>query len=73
MTEKSRFVTSIIFMSSMVLTVVCALFVKNALMILILIIIQSGAYFWYSLSYIPYARTCVRNVASRWIKFWENE
>ncbi|CAH0563901.1 unnamed protein product [Brassicogethes aeneus] len=60
MFASTRAIATIIVIASFILTLVAALALKNALLALILIIIQSLAMTWYSLSYIPYARDAVR-------------
>jgi hypothetical protein len=41
------------------MTLVSALVLRNALMTLIFIIIQSCSYVWYMASYIPWGRDCL--------------
>ena len=62
MFDKKRFWTTVIFLTCMLLTitvVVLIMFKINipAAIVLILVIIQYCAYFWYSLSFIPFGRT----------------
>ncbi|RSH78204.1 uncharacterized protein EHS24_002665 [Apiotrichum porosum] len=58
-----RLVATIIMFAAIVLTFVSA-FVLPAVLCIIFVIIQYLAMAWYSLSYIPYARTGVKNLAS---------
>jgi len=59
MFHKKRIIATIIYLLSIVLTLVMALAVGNPWLVLLAILIQMGALLWYSLSYIPYARECL--------------
>jgi len=54
-----RVVATIIFIASIGLVFVGAFVLRNGLLCLIFVIIEFLAYSWYTLSYIPYARTAV--------------
>ncbi|KAH6918750.1 Got1/Sft2-like family-domain-containing protein [Coprinopsis sp. MPI-PUGE-AT-0042] len=54
-----RVVASIIFLASIGLIFVGAFVIRSEILCLILVFVQYLAYFWYSLSYIPYARQVV--------------
>lgn len=59
MINKKRRYTSLVFISSIFLTLIIAFFIEHKIkrvLMLFLIIIQYCAFFWYSLSYIPFAR-----------------
>ena len=69
MVNKKRRYTSLVFFLTILLTLIVAFFVKSNIkrvFMLILIIIQYCAFFWYSLSYIPFARTCFKKCC-KWI------
>ena len=67
MFDKKRRITSIIFLSCIVGTIVsCILYPKVPVQaILLFVLVQYCAYFWYSLSFIPFGRTifckCFKN------------
>ena len=66
MVEEDRAITSAVFVSSMIATIVVATVDGIAdggrtALIILLVIIQMAAYFWYTISYIPFARTAVKN------------
>lgn len=51
-----RIVATVLMLASIIMTFVSA-FVLPTILCIIFVIIQYLAYLWYSLSYIPYART----------------
>ncbi|KAF8310177.1 SFT2-domain-containing protein [Clavulina sp. PMI_390] len=57
-----RVVATILFLGSIGLVFVGAFVLNNDLLCLIFVIIEYLAYTWYSLSYIPYARTAVKGM-----------
>lgn len=61
MFEMKRLAATVIYLCSIVLTLVMALVVGIVGLVLMAIIIQALALFWYSISYIPYARTAICN------------
>ncbi|KAI8816081.1 Got1/Sft2-like family-domain-containing protein [Fimicolochytrium jonesii] len=62
MFDASRLTASIIFLLSMIATLVVAFTLKNVLVTIIFCFIQFLALLWYSLSYIPFARDLARNI-----------
>ncbi|KGB76908.1 vesicle transporter SFT2B [Cryptococcus deuterogattii 99/473] len=56
-----RIVATVLMLASIVMTFVSA-FVLPTILCIIFVIIQYLAYLWYALSYIPYARTMVKNM-----------
>jgi hypothetical protein len=62
MFEETRWIATAVFLVSMVLTLVAALWLKNPALCVIFCLIQYGAMIWYSLSYIPFARAAVKNI-----------
>lgn len=66
MVDPDRAITTAVFVSSMIATIVVATVdgidsgARTGLIIL-LVFVQMAAYIWYTLSFIPYARDCVRN------------
>jgi 1,4-dihydroxy-2-naphthoate octaprenyltransferase len=56
MFKRKRIITTIVFLLSIVMTLVSAIVIKKPILVIIFILIQYCAYFWYSLSYIPYGR-----------------
>ena len=59
MFAKTRVITTIVFLLAIVMTLISAFAFKNGWLVLFFVIIQYCAFTWYSLSYIPYARTAV--------------
>jgi len=57
-----RVVATIILFASIGLVLVGAFVLKNGILCLIFVIIEFLAYTWYTLSYVPYARTAVLRV-----------
>eukprot|EP00735_Rhodelphis_limneticus_P015508 TRINITY_DN9789_c0_g1::TRINITY_DN9789_c0_g1_i1::g.4878::m.4878 TRINITY_DN9789_c0_g1::TRINITY_DN9789_c0_g1_i1::g.4878 ORF type:complete len:170 (+),score=35.16,sp/Q8VD57/SFT2B_MOUSE/41.14/2e-28,Got1/PF04178.7/4.1e-24,Bax1-I/PF01027.15/0.025,ABC2_membrane_5/PF13346.1/0.19,DUF4133/PF13571.1/2.5e+03,DUF4133/PF13571.1/0.071,PGG/PF13962.1/0.21,PGG/PF13962.1/1.2e+02,PGG/PF13962.1/9.8e+02,DUF2207/PF09972.4/77 TRINITY_DN9789_c0_g1_i1:119-628(+) len=66
MVEKTRILATFVYFFAMGLTLYLAIKQPlpttgaNAIVIILLIIVQAMAMFWYTLSYIPYARQCVK-------------
>ncbi|KAG0056596.1 hypothetical protein BGZ83_004378 [Gryganskiella cystojenkinii] len=57
-----RIVASIVYLGLIVVTLVMAFWTKNAILCLVLCLIQFVALFWYSASYIPYGRAAIKKV-----------
>ena len=57
MFDKKRRITTCVFLSCIVGTICCLLFYPQPQLIFALVITQYCAYFWYSLSFIPFGRT----------------
>ncbi|KAL5287945.1 SFT2D2 family protein [Megaselia abdita] len=64
MFASTRIIATIVVLVSIVLTLVCALVFHKPGLVLLMIIVQSLAMTWYSLSYIPYARDLVKKTFS---------
>ncbi|KAJ3264001.1 hypothetical protein HDU77_009520 [Chytriomyces hyalinus] len=60
MFDSSRFAAALIFIGSMVATLVVAFTLKSFILTLICCIVQWLALFWYSASYIPFARDMIK-------------
>lgn len=45
----------------MIATLLAAFLTQSAILVLICIIVELGAYVWYTASYIPYGRSCLTN------------
>ncbi|XP_045477313.1 vesicle transport protein SFT2B [Harmonia axyridis] len=60
----TRALATCIVIISFILTLIAAFVLKNPVLALLLIIVQSLAMTWYSLSYIPYARDAVKKTLS---------
>lgn len=58
MGQPTRIVTSSIFLTSIVGTLVSALIIHENILTFVCIIIEFTSFFWYCLSYIPYGRQC---------------
>jgi len=59
MFEKTRIVATIVFLLSIVATMVVAFVVQIGALVLVCVVIQFLAFTWYSLSFIPFARDAV--------------
>ena len=68
MFAKTRIIVTLIVILSIIMTLVSAFVFKNAWLVLLFVIIQYLAFTWYSLSYIPYARTLVIKFFTSWCK-----
>lgn len=64
MFDSTRVIATLIVMVTFVLTIIAACVLHKAGLTLILIIVQSLAMTWYSLSYIPWARDAVKKTVS---------
>lgn len=62
MLDPVRIYATSIFIASMIIALFCAFYVHNKLLTLLAIILEFGALIWYSLSYIPFARSAVSKV-----------
>ncbi|KAK4780288.1 hypothetical protein SAY87_016394 [Trapa incisa] len=59
MMDPVRIYATALYLASIIVALFCALYVRNKLLTLIAIILEFGGLIWYSLSYIPFARTLV--------------
>ncbi|KAL9645187.1 hypothetical protein ABK040_002388 [Willaertia magna] len=59
MLKPERYIPSIMFLASMVLTLVCVFAVPVAILVIFLVIIQAISLGWYIISYIPFAQQVV--------------
>ncbi|XP_005109483.1 vesicle transport protein SFT2B [Aplysia californica] len=59
MFAKTRIIATILVFVMFILTLVCAIAIKNAPLTIVCVIIQFLAMTWYSISYIPFARDAV--------------
>ena len=61
MVKATRLIVTIIYLSSLIATLLVVFLVQNErlkrLIVLLLILVQMISYFWYTLSYIPFARS----------------
>ncbi|ESW24450.1 hypothetical protein PHAVU_004G132100 [Phaseolus vulgaris] len=62
MLDPARIYATAIYIASMIVALFCALYVHNKLLTLLAIILEFGALVWYSLSYIPFARSMVSKI-----------
>ncbi|XP_022932027.1 vesicle transport protein SFT2B isoform X2 [Cucurbita moschata] len=62
MLDPVRIYATAIYLASMIFALFCALYVHNKLLTLLALVLEFGALIWYSLSYIPFARTMVSRV-----------
>ncbi|KAM7250334.1 hypothetical protein ACFE04_022217 [Oxalis oulophora] len=65
MLDPVRIYATAMYLASMIIALFCALYVHNKILTLLAIILEFGALVWYSLSYIPFARTMVSKIMMR--------
>ncbi|KAH7301332.1 hypothetical protein KP509_23G020800 [Ceratopteris richardii] len=65
MLDPVRLIATIVYLCSMVLALVSALYLRFLLLAFVAIVIEVLALIWYSLSYIPFARAGVKRLVSR--------
>lgn len=56
---RKRIIVTLVFLASIVMTLVSAIVIKKPILVLVFVIIQYCSYFWYCLSYIPYGREAI--------------
>ena len=65
MTDKKRLITSLIYIISIIMTIISVYVFDSWILVVVFISIQFGAYIWYVLSYIPFGRQlckgCLKN------------
>ena len=57
--------SSIVFILSIILTIISIYLFKSKLLTILCVIIQFGAFLWYVMSYIPYGRDCLKAISQR--------
>ncbi|GAB4835484.1 hypothetical protein Ancab_000393 [Ancistrocladus abbreviatus] len=62
MLDPVRIYATAIYIASMIIALFCALYVHTKLLTFLAIVLEFGALIWYSLSYIPFARSMVSKV-----------
>ncbi|KAM7513912.1 hypothetical protein LguiA_003495 [Lonicera macranthoides] len=62
MLDPVRIYATAIYIASIIIALFCALYIHNKLLTLLAILLEFGALIWYSLSYIPFARSMVSKV-----------
>jgi hypothetical protein len=62
MTNKSRLVTSIVYVVSIILTLVVALATNIKPLVFLFLIIQVLAYYWYTISFIPFGHKLAKGI-----------
>lgn len=62
MLDPVRIYATALYIASIIIALFCALYVHNKLLTLFAIILEFSALIWYSLSYIPFARSMVSKV-----------
>jgi hypothetical protein len=68
MFKPSRFLTTVIFLSALAMTLVSALVLHSRLLTFIFMLIELVAYIWYVLSYLPFAQKLVIRTCGAWCK-----
>ncbi|KAJ3675337.1 hypothetical protein LUZ60_004379 [Juncus effusus] len=62
MLDPVRIYATAIYIASLIISLFCALYVRNKLLTLLAVMLEFGALIWYSLSYIPFARSLVQKI-----------
>lgn len=62
MLDPVRIYATALYLASIIIALFCALYVHSKLLTLLAIILEFGGLIWYSLSYIPFARSMVSKV-----------
>ncbi|KAL6583496.1 hypothetical protein OROMI_005574 [Orobanche minor] len=62
MLDPVRIYATAIYFASIIIALFCAVYVRNKLLTLLAIVLEFGALIWYSLSYIPFARSMVSKI-----------
>ncbi|XP_011083228.1 vesicle transport protein SFT2B [Sesamum indicum] len=62
MLDPVRIYATALYISSIIIALFCAVYVRNKLLTLLAIVLEFGALIWYSLSYIPFARSMVSKI-----------
>ena len=60
MFDESRRAASVVFLCSLILTLIFMYLLKIKILAVVCVVAQSCSFVWYVLSYIPYGRDCVR-------------
>lgn len=61
MVDEKRKMTSIIFGSALLGTLISALLFDSRLLVLACLLVQIPAYIWYCASYFPFAQDCIKS------------
>ena len=64
MFDPNRLIAAIIYLISMGLTLFAALYLRNFILAIIMVVVQSAALFWYLASYVPFARALIKRTLS---------
>lgn len=63
--DQKRRVASVVFLGSLVMTLVSAIVLQKGLLTLLFIIVQVCAFMWYIASYVPWGRDCLQGCVTR--------
>ncbi|XP_015878202.2 uncharacterized protein LOC107414579 [Ziziphus jujuba] len=66
MFDSVRIYATAIYLGCVVIALICALWIHSKILTIVAIISEICALFWYSLSYIPFARRMVSELMIRW-------
>lgn len=64
MFSEGRWIATLVYLLSMILTIVVAVVLKSGILVIFCCLIQFCAMWWYFLSYIPFARTAIRGAVN---------
>ncbi|CAN1787585.1 Vesicle transport protein SFT2B [Linum perenne] len=65
MLDPVRIYATALYLASIIIALFCAVYVHSKILTLFAVILEFGALFWYSLSYIPFARSMVSKIMVR--------
>jgi len=64
MKKKHRLIPSIIYIGLIILTLVIAIATEIKGLVLLLVVLQAIAYYWYTISFIPYGNKILKKLCS---------
>ncbi|CAI0405275.1 unnamed protein product [Linum tenue] len=62
MLDPVRIYATALYLASIIIALFCAVYVHSKILTLFAVILEFGALFWYSLSYVPFARSMVSKI-----------
>mmetsp|Transcript_5488 Transcript_5488/g.33897 ORF Transcript_5488/g.33897 Transcript_5488/m.33897 type:complete len:166 (-) Transcript_5488:71-568(-) len=62
MLKKNRIIATVVYLTSIALTLYCAIALEDGLLVLVCLLVQYVAYLWYCLTYIPFGQKMLAKV-----------
>lgn len=69
MKKKHRLIPSIVYISLIILTLVIAIATEIKGLVLLLLILQTVAYYWYTISFVPFGNKILKKLCSACFDF----